>query len=437
MAKIRRSRDGGERGAVLVHVALAMLVLIAFSALAIDYGALLVSRSQAQNAADAAALAGAGSLAWDDPDDVARAQAAAKATGEANKVLGAAPSILPNPPLALPAPLPNPATGDVRLIPCPPGAPGLPDTCIRADVYRSAARSNALPTFFAQILGLTSQDVRAMATAQVTTGNASECMRPWAVADKWTENWENGAASTAPWTVDSVFDKYMKSGSGYVPDPSVTTPDVYTAPTSTDPGSGFTPFLANGDPSAMYGLELQLKIGSAEDRISSGWFQALDLPNADGSASSGGSDYRYNIGHCNPNVFQIGDTIPTETGNMVGPTKQGIDDLVATDPGASWNTSTNSLQGSCAPGVCPGGYQARSPRIVPVVLFNVDDFFQGSPNGKSTVTISNIMGFFVEGMGGPGNKYVLGRLAAIPGMHKAGSNVDETASFMRKVLLVR
>ena len=74
---------------------------------------------------------------------------------------------------------------------------------------------------------------------------------------------------------------------------------------------------------------------------------------------------------------------------------------------------------------------------MPVVLFDVDGFFQGSPTGKSTVTIANIMGFFVEGMGGAGNKDVIGRLAAVPGTHKAGSNVDAPSSFMRTVLLVR
>jgi hypothetical protein len=427
MKDVRMPFGGDQRGAVLVHTAIAMLALIAFCALAIDYGALLVSRSQAQNAADAAALAGASSLAWDDPDDVPRAQEGAKVAGEANKVLGVTPSIDIT---ATPA--------DVRLIPCPPGSPGLPDTCVRADVYRSVARSNALPTYFAQIFGITTRNVRATATAQVLTGNAATCMRPWAVADRWTENWENGAASTAPWTPNSNFDKYMKQGNDYVPDPAVTTPDVYTAPTSTSPGSGLTPFDADGNPTAMYGLQLQLKIGSAEDRISSGWFQSLALPNADGSASSGGNDYRNNIATCNPNVFQIGDVIPTEQGNMIGPTKQGVDDLVATDPGASWNTSTNALQGSCAPGICPDGqFHGSSPRIVPVVLFDIDSFFQGSPSGKTSVTISNIMGFFVEGMGGPGNKYVIGRLAAIPGLSLAGSNVDETASFMRHVMLVR
>ncbi len=106
----RQRLANGERGAVLVHVAIAILALIAFSALAVDYGTLLVSRRQAQNSADAAALAGAISLAFDDPADIPRAQAAAEAAGEANQVWGAAPSI----DLAR-----SPA--DVRLVTCPPG----------------------------------------------------------------------------------------------------------------------------------------------------------------------------------------------------------------------------------------------------------------------------------------------------------------------------
>ena len=45
-----------ERGAVLVHVAVTLVGLVAFSALTIDYGVLWTSRRQAQNAADAGAL---------------------------------------------------------------------------------------------------------------------------------------------------------------------------------------------------------------------------------------------------------------------------------------------------------------------------------------------------------------------------------------------
>jgi Flp pilus assembly protein TadG len=409
----RRVRD--ERGAILVHVAIAILTLTAFSALAVDYGALWVSRRQAQNSADAAALAGAVSLAFDDPDDVARAQASAAAAGVANQVWGAAPSIVP-------------AT-DVQLVTCPPGAPGLPDTCIRADVYRSAGRSNALPTYFAQIFNINSQDIRATATAQVLTGNAVTCMKPWAVADKWEEHWENGKASTAPWDPTKAFDKYDKKGEL---DPKVTTPDVYVPPTANSPGTGFAPFDANGNPTADYGLQLTLKIGDSKDRLSSGWFQALNLP-----GSNGGNDYRNNIRGCHPATFAIGDTLDVDSkqGNMVGPTKQGVDDLVDVDPGAYWDVASKSIKGSCAPGTCADGkYYTHSPRIVPVPLVDLDAFFAGSPNGKSNVPIKNIMGFFVEGMDG---KDVLGRLAAIPGFVKGNTGVDETASFLRKVMLVR
>ena len=436
MTKFRQSR-ADERGAVLVHVAIAMLVLIAFSALAIDYGALLVGRSQAQNAADAAALAGASSLAFDDPDDIPRAKDSAAAAAQANLVLGAAPSIV--------------AATDVQMVfPCPPGAPGLPDTCIRANVYRSAGRSNALPTFFAQIVGVTSQDVRATATAQVVTGNATDCLKPWAVADKWDENWENGAVNNGPWTPTSNFDKYMKQGNDYVPDPSVTTPDIYTAPTPTSSGTGFAPFDSNGNPTSDYGLQISLKIGNSQNRLSSGWFLSLDLPCPAG-VGTGANCYRWNIKNCNDTVYKIGDslTVSSEQGNMVGPTDQGVEGggptngdglaILLRDPDASWNSTTNTIQGSCAPGVCGDGlYHASSPRIVPVAVFNLDSFFASSPNGQTSVTITNIMGFFIEGMGSGQNRHdVIGRLVAVPGLTVGTSSVDETASFMRKVLLVR
>ena len=114
-----------------------------------------MSRRQAQNAADAAALAGALSLAFDDPDDIPRAQAGSG--GRRGRQPGVGRGAVD-------------CAGDRRAArPVPAGRSGLPDTCIRANVYRSAARSNALPTFFAQIIGINSQDVRATATAQVRT----------------------------------------------------------------------------------------------------------------------------------------------------------------------------------------------------------------------------------------------------------------------------
>jgi hypothetical protein len=40
-------------------------------------------------------------------------------------------------------------------------------------------------------------------------------------------------------------------------------------PTATDPGTGFTPFDANGKPTAYYGLEMTLKNGDSQANLSS------------------------------------------------------------------------------------------------------------------------------------------------------------------------
>ena len=52
-----RARIGKDDGAILVHVAVGLLMLIGVSAFAIDFGLFWLGRSQAQNSADAGALA--------------------------------------------------------------------------------------------------------------------------------------------------------------------------------------------------------------------------------------------------------------------------------------------------------------------------------------------------------------------------------------------
>ena len=51
-----------QRGAVAIIVALCLILFIGFTAFAIDIGHLTVVRNELQNAADGAALAGAGAL---------------------------------------------------------------------------------------------------------------------------------------------------------------------------------------------------------------------------------------------------------------------------------------------------------------------------------------------------------------------------------------
>ena len=121
-----RTRFSSERGAVLVQVAIALLGLTALSAFVIDYGVLWVSRLQAQNAADAAAMAGAISMGFVDMNNQALARQAAIDAANANRVWGALPSINP---------------GDVTFPPCPPGSPGAGSSaCIQVDLFRNQAR---------------------------------------------------------------------------------------------------------------------------------------------------------------------------------------------------------------------------------------------------------------------------------------------------------
>jgi len=66
-----------ERGAVTIHVAIALVALLMFSGMTIDYGVMWVARRQAQNAADAGALAGASTLLVD-PSAIDEAKIVAK-----------------------------------------------------------------------------------------------------------------------------------------------------------------------------------------------------------------------------------------------------------------------------------------------------------------------------------------------------------------------
>jgi hypothetical protein len=457
-----------ERGGMLIHITVAMLGLLAFSALVIDYGIMWSSRRQAQNAADSAALAGASSLAFDAPTDYDRARASAKTFGEAHPVFGATLDITQG------AGNDADITQDISFPTCPPGAPGGPDNCIRVNVYRTDLAQGGfpakdpLPTFFARLFGRTTQGVRATATAQILAGDQSDCLKPWAVADKWGERIEctdykaNGdcQGSWEPsdvWTPEKTFDKYDSAGLN--PDiPATPGPDYY------DETTGYKPFNEDGTPGPDYGLILQLKQGSGGDRYSAGWFQKLNLPCGDNEGcpdNEGASKYGWQIQNCIQVPLGIGDALEfmNSTGNTTGwtdkatyenPQGNGDPGLWERDPNARWNPITKTIDNSCAPGVCADGrYYAQSPRIVAVPTFNLDAFLAADPSGSGeAVTVTNILGFFIihpdeaEDLGydlGPGNTgdNVFGALVSVPGKWSGNSDPTSTSSFIRQVILVR
>jgi Flp pilus assembly protein TadG len=471
--KARNSLRGAlrsETGAVLVYLSVAMIGLVAFSALCIDYGVMWSSRRQAQNAADAAAHAGAVSLAFDNPADFERARAIAETVGETNTVFGGTLNIdrgagqgdSADPALDISFP------HDGAAVECP--TPLTGGTCVRANVYRNEG-NNALPTFFGPLFGRTQQGVRATATAQIVSGNATDCLKPWAVADRWTENVKRVctnanqfppcAGSWQPnstWDIEQTFDRYAKNGNVYGIDDSITTagqvPDEYTPPSYDDnnnpivgTGSGFS--LTNTDGTLRdYGQMLGLKIAAGNEAVSPGWFQSLDLT-SNVCSGGGANQYECNIANCSGITRGIGNSLPVLTGNMAGKTVSGVATITNKDPGAYWDPATQSIQGSCAPGVCADGiYHATSPRIVPVGLFDPQAYLATNPSGTGgSVTIKNIFGFFIltpaqavtlnlSTAHGNSNAEVYGVMISVPGL-VTGGTTTESSSFVREVILVR
>jgi len=412
-----------------------MAGLLAMCALVIDYGVFWMSRRQAQNSADASALAGAIALSFDNSTDFTDAgpgKQSAHAAALANKVFGVSPS--------------NNVTTDVTIL--RPGGPsggcpdGSDDVCVKADVYRTVARGNPLPSFFGTLVGITTQDISATATAKVLHGNAAKCMRPFAILDKWdeydpaTNGAESEYAAGVPdpdWDyLTSTFDKY---------DSHSPENDLYVRPSICDPpdpncpqGTGFRPFDQNGNV-VDYGREIEIHTG-AQDQTSAGWFAPVRLHAGD----SGAADYCMRIKDCtNDDPVAIGQVIDTENGNMVGPTDQCLfsddDSLYNRDPTAHWEPNYFGA----GKGAVVGAYGVNnSPRIVPMPVIDPDEFFATDPNGHTSVTIRNILGFFVERQDGHGGHSVtVGRLINVPGQYVGGGNVDTQSNFITQIILIR
>jgi hypothetical protein len=118
--------------------------------------------------------------------------------------------------------------------------------------------------------------------------------------------------------------------------------------------------------------------------------------------------------------------MPPETGNMVGPTQQGTDGLIARDPNAIWDTGCNCVKNS-AYGV--------SPRVAIIPLYNPVVYAQGQQSGKvATLQAVNFLGFFIEGVDGAGQ--VTGRITPVGGLVK-GNGGPATGAFPKVIRLVQ
>lgn len=392
MRRLRRD----ERGMTFVFIGLGFMAFMAATTLAIDVGMFMTSKSQAQNAADAGALSGAIAIGFNDFNDrsaTGPAVTAAISAATANSMMGAPPSVTP---------------ADVTFPNDPTGNP----TRVMVQVFRTAARSNAIPTLIGPIFGVPTVDIGATATAEASKANSVTCVKPFMIPDRWHE----ASGSFNPTT--SVFNMFDNQNN-LLP---ISQRDTYVPLGASPHDQDYTGYSV-----ADKGTELILRAGSGNN-IEPTAYQSWSMP---GNPGEIGSDwYRENISGCNQTVISFSPSDPTymiqEPGNVVGPTNQGIDELIAKDPGAEWNTTCNCVRGS-AFGI--------SPRITPLPLYDPVYYATGKANGRNAdFKLANVLGFFIERREG---NQVYGIITPISGLINPNAGPAPDGAFPVAIRLVQ
>jgi Flp pilus assembly protein TadG len=373
----------GERGMSLVFVGMGFMGFMAASTLAIDVGMFMTARSQAQNSADAGALAGAIALVFNDYDNrTATGPAVQSAINAAlaNVVMGNLVSV---------------GAADVTFPLSPEGL----NNRVRVTVRRNTERANPIPTLIGPLFGVPTVDIMAVATAEASPANAATCVMPFTIPDRWTER------QTPTWDPDDDFNMFANNGS------PLADPDIYIPPGQ----EGATGYDAERDK----GLRIVLK-NNNQNKTAPSFYNPWRLP-----GSTGADDYRDNIAGCNTNIVAMGDPMEAEPGNMVGPTRQGTEDLVAKDPYAYWNTDCNCVKGSAF---------GKSPRIAVIPLYDPVYYETGKHNGSNaSLRVANYLGFFIEGLDG---NEVVGRITPVTGLVRGNPGELPVGAFPKAIRLV-
>ena len=387
-----------DKGNILIMMAGAMAVLAGFGILTIDIGRQLVTRSQLQNAADAGALAGAALYCTGSEPTIAQVQDEVRLVGGANKALqrSAVEIDIPNEQITI-SDVEETGTHDVTVL----------------TQSNTAQFLTGLFTIFQNMPNMDDADpsdafVRAIATARCGATCSVSCVKPWSPPDRWDDitgipgymggarnpDWRNNNRWDSEfdwsdhdrngnklWDVGEPYgdangngqldqEAYHPSLTGYGPDPV--------------PGNYLSP---DGD----LGLELILHFDNGGASTTPGQYQSVQLPPVNkGTPIPGGDEYRENIARCNPVAIEKGDWLRLETGGMVGPTNQGMRDLIAQDPDAVWDPTTQNVQNSDFP---------ISPRIVLIPLY--DPRIGVRPGHQTDIQVVKVAAFFMERMTGP------------------------------------
>jgi len=202
------------------------------------------------------------------------------------------------------------------------------------------------------------------------------CIKPWAIP--------------YPWHDDPAF------GVDHQGDPN----GLY------DTGEEIYKTCADGNIGLCPGSQLTVKIGTPNDNTSpsgqqsSGQFFIIQGNLGGTNFYNGGAEYRDYIAN---GCFSLDMNLPVDlmTGDKVGPTRQGVNDLISGDPNATWDDQLKRPVG----GDYENNWEA-SPRIVRVVIYDPSVPMLGSADGQGTHTYIpegySLAGFFLESLGAQG-----------------------------------
>jgi hypothetical protein len=363
-------------------VGIGMMTFMAATTLAVDVGMFMTARTQAQTSADAGALAGVTALvynSWTDRTASGPSVQSAMSASQQNTVMSGVVSVQPS---------------DVTFPVGPTGS-----NRVKVDVFRTAGRLNPVATLLGSLLGHSTIDIAATATAEAAPAGGMTCVKPFIIPDKWIEN------TSPPWNMNtSTYDRYDNQGNVLNP------ADAY------DPTRGYS-MLDKG-------TLLILRAGSGNN-IQPTFYFSWSMPGMP-NGEIGGDWYRENISGCNTSVISGGEVATQEPGNLMGPTVQGLQALKDSDPNAYWQDDAS------------GGHYVStmnpSPRVFPIPLYNPDDYDLGKKTGRNaTLNVAGFIGFFLEDV--QGNE-AYGRIFPITGV-SAATTPTPTAPLAYVIRLVQ
>ncbi|MGH2687201.1 MAG: hypothetical protein ACRDKW_00115, partial [Actinomycetota bacterium] len=236
--------------------------------------------------------------------------------------------------------------------------------------------------------------IGAYAEAEAVSAGAARCLKPFAVPDLWDD--ANGDTNgNRMWDGNEEWVFGDSPGDSYAP---------YSGPGGSPTETGYGSAWRNGyAPPAIgdYGRQIQIKVSDPQDPVqpAPGIFLPWRLPpdgdgetcesrGGGGGNEAGAATYRNNICTCNTSDIQLGVEYPIEPGNMIGPTWQGVSELIDSDPDAVWDEATQSVRNSSF-----GSGWMASPRVIRIGLIAPGEIV-GS--GMQTIRFNNFALMFIE-----------------------------------------